>query len=788
MAKLARIILRDGRVAELLEAQGTESERAMLREMFVHASADDLYYRFFHMVKEVGDHDLDQMLLSEGRGKSLICISQHEILGIGHYVMVSEMAAEVAFFVDERVQGRGLGTLLLEHLAQLAWRRGLKQFEAYVLSDNRRMLRVFQDSGYEIEEQQESGVIHLVLPLQNTERSRALQETREKLATAASLRPFFEPAVVAVVGASRDSQRLGHLLLRHMLQVSFGGVVYPVNSSAHAVLGVRAYASVKEVPEAVDLAVIVVPLDQVEGVVEDCIAANVKAVLVTSAGFSDRDDVGEQLEQRITQQLRRHGIRLVGPNSLGLLNTDPLKPLNASFAPALPPAGNVAIASQSGALGIAILDYAERMGVGVSSFGSTGNKADVSSNDLLQYWEDDPATSMILLYLESFGNPRKFSRIARRVTQHKPILVVKSAKTSDAQRLSEARLEDKGDEVAVQALFQQTGIIRADTLQALFDIAAVLGTMPLPQGTRVQVVTNAAGAAVITVDALEAGGLILAKPPVDLGFAALSPRYYEELRAAMADDTVDAVLVLFIPVGVSEVQGVSEAIRQAVEDGGLLKPVLANFLMMGHGPIDYIVGSSFRIPVFPFPELAVRALAQVARYAQYRREPVGRLPDLAHVDVDGARTRVQQWQGPEPVWLGPVRASHILEMVGLLSQMALTEEDQGFCRLSLHAHVDPFFGPLLTAKTVGASDAPSHSRLVPLTDRDAQAFAQSVLRGRQTAGFCVTVLSEVFLRVSRLMDEVPEILDLDIDEAWICHNASRVISANIRLEGHAGEF
>lgn len=782
MGSLARIILRDGWVADLREAEDTAQDRAMLHELFRHASADDLYFRFFHMIKEVGERDIDRMILSEGKGKSLICVSQDQVLGIGHYIMIGDATAEVAFFVDDRIQGRGLGTLLLEHLAQIAWRRGLKQFEAYVLSDNRRMLRVFQDSGYEVHEKQESGVIHLVLPLQQTERTHALQETREKLATAASLRPFFEPAVVAVVGASRDSHRLGHLLLSHVLAGPFNGVVYPVNSSAKAVLGVRAYPSVQDVPDAVDLAVIVVARDQVQSVVDDCIEAGVKAVLITSAGFSDKDEEGATLEQEITAKLRRHGIRLVGPNSLGLLNTHPEKQLNASFAPALPPSGKVAIASQSGALGIAILDYASRMGVGVSSFASTGNKADVSSNDLLQYWEDDPATAMILLYLESFGNPRKFSRIARRLSQRKPILAVKSARTMDSAFGAESRQQSLGDEIAVQALFHQTGIIRADTLQELFDIAALLGSVPLPHGNRVRVITNAAGAAVITVDATEAVGLRLAGPPVDLGFDALGQRYYDDLSAALADPTVDAVIVLFIPVGISEAQGVSDAIRQAVEKCGLPKPVLANFLMMGHGPIDYIAGSSFRIPVYPFPELAVRALGQLTRYAEYQRQPLGRLPDLADTHLEEARALAQSWQSArESSWIGPVRASQLLDLVGLRSQLALTEQDQGFCRLGVRSHMDPLFGPILTA-TAASKEASSHSRLIPLTDRDAAAFAQSLLKGRQTAPFCAEVLAEFFLRVSRLVDEVPEIMELEIDEAWICHADSKVVSANILLE------
>ncbi|SMC02216.1 Acyl-CoA synthetase (NDP forming) [Sulfobacillus thermosulfidooxidans DSM 9293] len=782
---MARIILRDGRVADLREARPTETDREMLRELFRNASPDALYHRFFHMVKEVDDAEIDRMLSAGGRGKALVCVSQNQILGIGHYIMVSDTTAEVAFFVDERIQGRGLGTLLLEHLAEQAWRRGVLQFEAYVLSENQPMLRVFQDSGYEIHEQQDSGVIHLVLPLQQTERIHALAGAREKLATAASLRAFFEPSVVAIIGASRDSHRLGHLLLQHVLNASFTGVVYPVNPSARAILGVKAYPSVKDIPDPVDLAVIVVPRDLVSQVVMDCIEAHVRAVLITSAGFSDQDEAGAELEQSITQMLRHEGIRLVGPNSLGIINTSNEVRMNASFSPTLPPQGTVAIASQSGALGIAILDYASRMGVGVSSFVSTGNKADVSSNDLLQYWEDDPATEMILLYLESFGNPRKFTRIARRITQHKPILVVKSARSADAVLSPEMASQHFGDDNIVKALFQQTGIIRADTLQELFDVAALLSSMPLPAGKRVQVIANASGAAVITVDALKAGGMHLAHPPIDLGFTALAPRYYDEVHAALKDPHVDAIIVLFIPVGISEAAGVSAAIRDAVMDVGLVKPIVANFLMTGPGPIDYIRGESFRIPVYPFPELAVRALVQVSHYAAYRRQPLGHLPDLDRVHMTQARALARAWQTNAPIWIGSQKTFELLALAGLESSLSSFDRQSAILKLSLSCHIDSLFGPVLTVRT--ATSQMAHSRLIPLTDRDAMALAHGIVKedNVKILADVVEKLTDLFLRVSRLIDDVPEIMELTIPHVMVNHYEHAIEDANTCLEPRA---
>ncbi len=775
---MARIILRDGRVADLREARSTENDRRMLSELFRQASGDALYHRFFHVVKEVTDKDIDRMILANNNGKSLVCVAQDQILGIGHYVVVSKSTAEVAFFVDERIQGRGLGTLLLEHLAQIAWRAGILQFEAYVLSENRRMLKVFQDSGYEIHERHESGVIHLVLPLQQTERTRALAGAREKLATAASVRWFFEPDVIAVIGASRDSHRLGHLLLQHVLQGPFTGVVYPVNPSAHAVLGVRAYASVKEVPDPVDLAVVVVPRDLVMGVINDLIESRVKAVLVTSAGFSDQDKLGRDLEEQFTRMLRRAGIRLVGPNSLGIINTDDNRQMNASFSPRLPGPGTVAIASQTGALGIAILDYASRMGVGVSSFVSTGNKADVSSNDLLQYWEDDAGTHTILLYLESFGNPRKFTRIARRITQNKAILVVKSARSPDAVLAPETSPQHYEDDAIVKALFQQSGIIRTDTLQELFDVAALLTSMPLPQGKRVQVIANASGAAVITVDSLKVGGMRLAHPPVDLGFTALAPGYYEEVHKALEDPEVDAIVVLFIPVGISQATGVSEAILQAVREKGLVKPIVANFLTTGPNPADYIQGDSFRIPVYPFPERAVRALVQVSRYASYRRQPLGHLPDLPRVNTVEARRLVHSWQTPEKLVIETEQALGLLQEVGLVPKTSLNQE-QTLLTTSIHCWTDALFGPVITA------DSTSHvayTRLIPLTDRDAAALARDVLKPLKFPDSCLETLADLLLRISRLIDDVPEIMELSMSEVNVSGEGSIIADATILIE------
>jgi acyl-CoA synthetase (NDP forming)/GNAT superfamily N-acetyltransferase len=815
---MARVILRDGRVAELREARDEERDRSLIRDLFRRASPGSLYLRFFHMVREVSDEEISRMVRGRGPdGLSLVCVAGDRALGIGTYTPVDEDTAEVAFLVDDELHGKGLGTLLLEHLAQRAWRHGFTRFEAYVLAENQKMLDVFHSSGYEVKRRLEHNQYHLVLPLGETERSRALQEAREKLATAASLHPFFRPRTVAVIGASRDPDSLGHLLLRNVIAGNFRGVVYPVNPHAEAVAGVKAYPSVGEVPDRIDLAVIAVPAGQVLPVVDDCVAAGVRAVTILSSGFAEQGAEGRALQDAVVGRLRAAGCRLIGPNCLGLLTTDPDVRLNASFAPHPLRRGRLAIASHSGGLGVAILEYAERAGIGVSSFVSLGNKADVSGNDVLQYWEDDPATDLVVLYLESFGNPRRFSRIARRVTRRKPVLVVKSARTPAGAMVSEARAAAaEASEQAVEALFQQTGILRMDTLQELFEAAVLLAFAPLPKGRRVAVVTNSAGGAVIAVDALRREGLEFVPPLIDLGFEALAEGYRLVLPQVLRDPGVDAVLVLFVPVGSRDEQAVAQAIQDAIREaagagaaeagnaaagagavpksgvaeasaseskaGGTAagatetKPVIATFLTTGEYMVRTLDADVQRVPVYPFPEQAVRALAKAAQYAEYRAKTPGRIPDLDGIACDAARQRLRAVQGEDARWLSAEEARAILACAGIVAEAAEADQVEEMARspvLVLGIDVDPLFGPLVFARRADPPEPvwdpqvvrPPRTwlRLVPITDVDAREMA-GVLLDADDPG--TGLLPDLLLRLSRLADEVPEVLSVRALARW----------------------
>ncbi|RIV28663.1 GNAT family N-acetyltransferase [Alicyclobacillaceae bacterium I2511] len=823
---MARVILRDGKIAELRVVHNGTEDAAILRQLFASASKDSLYLRFFHAVREVDAKVLEDMLAGDGENRlSLMCVWADRVLGVGNYTRTGEDVAEISFFVRDDVQGKGVGSLLLEHLAQTAWRYGFRRFEAQVLYENNKMLQVFAASGYEVRRTLKSGVIYLDLPLLQTERSRALQETREKLATAASLMPFFQPRAVAVIGASRDPNRLGHMLLRHILEGHFQGTVYPVNPIATAVAAVRSYSCLADIPEPVDLAVIAVPAQQVPEVVEQCIQAQVRGVMVISAGFSETGEAGRIVEQALAERLRGVGCRLIGPNSLGILTTDNEVSLNASFAPHLPSQRGMAIASQSGALGVAILEYAQQLGLGISSFVSVGNKADVSSNDLLQFWEDDPGTETIVLYLESFGNPRKFSNITRRITRHKPVLAVKSARTSGGASVSNFPLLNVGSaDAVVEALFQQTGIIRLDTLQELFDVAALLSSQPLPKGDNVAIVTNTGGGAVITVDALLREGMQFVQPVIDLGFETLAEQYRQVLPQVLRDPNVDAVVILYAEVGVFEENGVQIAIAEAVEEvcnelGEFSKPIVTNFLMKGDYRVRYISTQTGRIPVYPFPEQAARALGKVGAYARFRRAPAGRMPDLADVDTEAARRAVRQSVERHPlppeqplaeqtgnqmgnighrVPVIPLASDCVVETlraVGIHFNPQINPTDgSGLTWLRLSMAHDPLFGPVLKAVRLASTpfnhDAP-HSelkavhRLLPLTDLDTASAVNELLPdllnlmdplARQNLG-------EIFLRVSLLVDQVPEIARMDDFILQLRVESVRVFACRMHAEG-----
>ena len=497
---------------------------------------------------------------------------------------------------------------------------------------------------------------------------------------ASELTTFFSPRTVAVFGASRDRHKLGSEVLHNLVASGYSGTVVPVHPSVAEIQGLRAYNHIADYTGEIDLAVIVVPAPHVEQVVDDCLAKGVKAICIISAGFGECSAEGRLAEEAIVAKARLAGCRVVGPNCMGLLNTDPAIALNATFSPVFPPAGTVAMSTQSGALGLAILDYAKTLNIGISSFVSVGNKADVSGNDLLEYWESDPRTSVILLYLESFGNPSKFTRIARRISRNKPIVALKSGRSMAGARAAASHTGALASSDAfVDALFHQSGVIRTDTVTELFDVASMLSRQPVPRGRNVAILTNAGGPGILAADACQGHGLNVVtlseetqralraflpaaasvSNPVDMLASAPPAHYAEGLRILMREPAVDAVIVIFIPPLVTRAEDVATAVADVVRQGPH-KTVAGVFMRTGAAPETLA-----RIPCFAFPEPAAIALSRVAAYGEWRRTPPGTVPRLADIDYEMARVVITTALERGGGWLTPVEANALMASVGI---------------------------------------------------------------------------------------------------------------------------
>jgi acetyl coenzyme A synthetase (ADP forming)-like protein len=657
-------------------------------------SLQTTYLRFFTPHPVLSADEVERFThVDYDRRVALVAELDSRIIGVGRYDRLDDSnAAEVAFVVADEHQGRGIGTVLLEHLAAAARERGINRFVAETLPHNQRMLRVFNDAGFADTEQFDDGVVKVALAIEPTERSRAAIEAREHRAEARSIGRMLEAQTVAIVGASRNPANVGHQVMVNLLD-SFEGIVYPVNPNATGVAGVRAYPSLADLPDPVDLAVIAVPSAIVLDTVRQCAAAGIKSVVVLTAGFGELGAEGAAVEHELRTIARGSGLRLVGPNCVGIVNA--ATGLNATFSPWAPSPGSVAMQSQSGALGIALLERSRRAGLGVSSFVSVGNKADVSGNDLLQYWEDDPATRVILLYLESFGNPRKFARLARRVSRRKPIVAVKAGRTEAGARAASSHTAAMAStDVAVDALFRQSGVVRVETVDELFDTARLLDRQPLPVGRRVAIVGNSGGPGVLAADASSGARLQLAElaadtqativaaagpnaaatNPVDLVASATPAIFETAVAAALADEGVDAVVTICTATFAAPPDQVAEAVGRAAATA--TKPIVSCYLAWPEMPP--ILAAD--VPAFAVPEPAVIALGRAADYADWRRRDPGAVPDLKGVDVEGSRRLIADVLAGDPKgrWLDPEEVDRLLGGYGVplvASRLASSVED-----------------------------------------------------------------------------------------------------------------
>jgi acyl-CoA synthetase (NDP forming)/GNAT superfamily N-acetyltransferase len=818
----ADVALRDGSTVHVRPVR--PEDRAHVLELLRGLSDRSRWFRFFSgfvdlekaasLAVDVDYRDRFGLVATHGPAE--------EVVAHAMYVRESEGRAEIALVVADSMQGRGLGTLLVGQIAEAGAENGITILEGRVLPENHGMIRVFRDAGFPVSLRAEPGEVLVEFPTSMSQDTLARFEQREELAAEAALRRFLAPSAVAVVGAGGRGT-VGGEVLRQLVEGGFRGRIYPVNARVDAVRSLPTFPSVLAVPDGVDLAIVALRADRVARAVRECGERGIRAVVVLSAGFGESGGRGARRQSELLEVCRQHGVRLIGPNSLGVLNTDPEVRLLATAHGPIPPPGPVGIVSQSGAVGSTLLERAAASGLGVSSFVSTGNKADISGNDVLQFWERDAATRVIALYLESFGNPRKFARITRRIARTKPIVAVKSGRTtagaraatshtgsvsagsypapaSDDSPSSGARLLSAAD-VTVDALFGQAGVIRTDTLAELFDVALLLGTQPLPAGNRVAVLTNAGGLGVLAADACERAGLSVdsftaelldrlrayvprasaVTNPIDLGGAARADDY-RRVAEAMAAGVVDALIAIVASPLASAAKRVEQTLMEAVAGASIPIPVV----LVGPAAADPQATIPLGIPRYAFPEDAVRALGRAAEYAEWRRRPEGGILELPGVRRDEATGLVAGALRIGSGWLARSEAEALLACYGIVvSDQAGTDG----APLSVGMVHDPQLGPILACGGGPSSRAAAGVviRLTPLTTEDAASVvralrAQVRLGGVDEPSGRTVALEDLLLRLSALVEAHPEVAELDCGRVLV-HQAGVTISGpRVRVE------
>jgi acetyl coenzyme A synthetase (ADP forming)-like protein len=687
------VLLSDGS-SILLRPIRADDARSWLR--FVgRLSPDNKYLRFLHTSKEMNLDDAVRFCTVDYHNRFAFVAEasrepNRDIVAAGQYYRLpGHHSADMLLAIEDDYQGRGLDISILEQLANVARENGIDTFRTDVLARNEQMMSVLRDYGGQISSELRGGIYHVTLPIAQTAAVEEKELERERASTLASLRWLLKPQSVALIGASRHPGTIGYLLLQCLTQSGFSGKVYPVNPNVDSLMSLKTYPSVLAIPDDVDLAVIAVPAKTVAKVADECGHKGVHTLIVVSDGFKEVGPEGASREKELRDITLGHGMRIIGPNCMGVINTDPSIKLNATFSPVYPPAGNVAFLSQSGAMGLVVLQYASNLDIGISTFVSVGNRADISSNDLMEYWEQDPFTDVILLYLESFGNPRKFSRIARRVTRKKPVVVVKGGSTQAGSRAAASHTGAMAtSDVVSDVLFQHAGIIRVNLMEEMFDVAALLSNQPLPRGRRLVILTNGGGPGIIAADSAARNGLLLPQPsqemieklksvikrdisfhnPLDTTAGADAEEFRAILRLLAADKDNDAVLSIFIPPVLANM-GYFEAsigdVAQYFWNEG--KPLLACFL--GQRGFKAKLGSSGRfVPTYPFPEEAISALSKAVEYAEMRQKRTGKIPEFSGIKRSVARniigkamTRSMQ----RPLWMKPREISSLLTCYGM---------------------------------------------------------------------------------------------------------------------------
>jgi acetyl coenzyme A synthetase (ADP forming)-like protein len=690
----ADVVLRDGTTVHLRPVRPGDED--LLRELFDGLDPTSQAFRFFSGA--VDTRRAARLMAGvdyEGHYGLIACRGgdQHPV-GHGVYADIGEGKAEVAFAVAEDLQGHGLGTILLAHLAEAAAEAGYPTFLAEVLPENARMIEMFRESGFPVEIESSAEGLRVEFPTSLSAAAIVRFEERDRLAARAAMARFLEPASVAVVGASRRAGSVGAEVLRNLIASPYAGPLFAVNPAARSVQSLPCFARVAELPQEVDLAILAVKAEAAADVARECAAKGARGLIVLSAGFAEAGPEGAALEHDLLVVCREAGMRLIGPNCLGVLDTNPEAGLNSTFAPTMPRAGNVSLATQSGALGLALIDFAAARSLGVSSFASLGNRADLSANDLLEFWVEDERTRLCLLYIESFSDPRRFARVARRVGRRKPIVALKSGRSAAGARaaVSHTGALLAASDSATDALFEQSGVIRAESLSELLDVAALLSNQPLPASPRVAVITNAGGPGIMCADACEAAGLEVPEfpeelqrdlaaflppeaalgNPVDLIATASAAQYRQAIEAVGAWEGIDALIAIFIRPLIGEADEVASAVRVAAGRLAREIPVQLVFMSAADGGEE---PSSAPLPTYRYPEDAARALGKASRHARWRERPEAPAPSFPDLRSDEAAAILSEALAAKREWLNAEECVRLLGCYGIAMPEAIVAGD-----------------------------------------------------------------------------------------------------------------
>ena len=811
-------LLTDGTTVEIRPTRPADFDA--VRDMHAKMSPENLYMRFFGISRVAAEQEARRVCREPAADRAaLLAILDGHVVGCISYQTTGEQSAEVAMAVADDMHSRGIGTLLLEHMISLARSQGVRTFVAETLAENAPMLNVFAHAGLRPHRTLADGVYEFSFPLPGGEDDagsgayRDAVAERERSADVASLRHVLTPASVAVIGVSRRPGSVGRAILESIIDAGFSGRVYAVNPRASEqetgrAGGVPWVPSAAALPEPVDLAVIAAPAVAVAGIADDCGQRGVKALVVTSSGL----DGAARAE--LLAICRRHGMRLVGPTSFGVAN--PAAALDATFSAHHPGPGRVGLALQSGGVGIVLLEHLSRLGIGISSFVALGDKDDVSGNDMLLWWQSDAATKLALLYLDSFGNPRKFARTARAMGRAIPVLTVNAGRSPAGRRLAAVRAAaEVAPHLTRQALFAQAGVIATANLGELLDTTVLLASQPAPAGRSVGVVSNTRGGAVLGADACGDAGLQVASlaeetqqalrellpdvasvaGPVNTT-AAVAPGVFRRcLELVGADPGVDAVLVLTATTATSDLVPEVSALRLPVPIAvAAMDQVEAVRLLPGQEE------GSPAVPAYGYPESAARALGHAARYGAWRATPPGNVPELAGVNRDRARELADSFlaENAKGGWLPREQATELLSCYGvrLADAMTATTQDgaamaaarSGGVEVKINVLEERVFGPLVLFGLAGAASgvpADRAARLAPMTESDADEMIRSapVLLGHPGAPAAdLASLKDMLLRISQLAEDLPQVAELELSPVVARPDGAVAITGQVRIQ------